>query len=178
MASTTASNVPEPQSSCANCGVNTNDIACSFCLDAPSYGGGNATTYYCGIHCSMYHAHLHQNDCSASQVRRILYREGDIAKLIFQRCCQRFSKISIVGAEKTGNDITVYQTSDTDKQCLPSLASIFPNDEDKDAALACMSSDAAIPFLRALLEQMLSGKCHSYLFLATYSLPSPSMKRN
>lgn len=178
MGSPTVPGVTEQQSSCASCGVNTNDMACTFCQGSPSYGGGTATTFYCCIHCSINHANLHQNDCNAAQVRRILYREGDIAKLIFQRCFQRFSKISIVGAEKTGNDMHVYQTSDTDKQSLPSLASIFPRNEDKDAALACMSSGAAIPFLRALLEQMLSGKCLSQPPLPAHSHPKPSMKHN
>lgn len=178
MASTTPSNVAEQQSSCANCGVHTNDLACTFCRNAPSYGGGNATTFYCCVQCSTNHAPAHRNDCSAAEVRRILYRAGDTAKLIFQRCSQGLSKISIVGAEKTGNDIHVFQTSDMDKQALPSLASIFENDDDKEAAIACMASGAAIPFLRALFEYMLPGKCHSQLPLPAHSQINPSIKHN
>ena len=121
---------------------------------------------------------MHKIECKAAETRKILYRACDTARMIFQSCCQSFSKISLVGAEKTGNDLHVYQTSDMDKQALPSLASIFPSADDKDAAMAYMASDAAIPLLRALLEHMLSGKCYSKLPPPIYSQPSSSIIHN
>ena len=179
MASTPTSNATEQQPLCANCGVHTADIACVICQNAPSYASSvKASTFYCCIHCSIDHEHLHRDDCKAAQTRRILYHACETAKLIFQCCCQGFSKTSIVGAEKTGNDLHIYQTYDTDKQALPSLVSIFRSKDDKDAALACMASDATIPFLRALLEHMLSGTCHSKLLLPAHSQPNPSIKHN
>ena len=40
---------------------------------------------------------------------------------------------------------------------LPSLSSIFNSEDDKEAAMACMASSAAMPFLHALLEYMISA---------------------
>ena len=172
-----ASNDAEQQPLCANCGVHTADIACIMCQNAPSYTSGvKASTFYCSIHCSIDHEHVHRDDCKAAQTCRTLYRADDVAKSIFQCCCHGFYKTSILGADKLDNHMQVYQTYDTDKRVLPSLASIIPIKDDKDAALACMASDATIPFLRALLEHMLSGKCHSKLPLPAHSQPNPSIK--
>ena len=180
MASAAASNVTEQQPSCANCGVQHKiNMLCGVCRDAPSYASGvKTTTFYCSIRCSIDHGEMHKIECNAAEARRILYRTCDTARMIFQSCCQSFSKISIVGAEVTGNDMHVYQTSDMGKQALPSLASIFPSADDKDAAMAYMASDAAIPFLRALLEHMLPGKRHYKLPLPVHSQPNSFIKYN
>lgn len=179
MASAAESNVTEQQPPCANCGVRAFNMLCGICQDAPSYASGvKATTFYCSIRCSMDHKEMHRIECQAAEARRILYRACDTAKMIFQSCCQSFSKISVVGAEKTGNDMHVYQTSNMGKQALPSLASIFPSTDDKDAAMAYMASDAAIPFLRAVLEHMFSGRYHSKLPLPVHSQPNSFIKHN
>lgn len=46
----------------------------------------------------------------------------------------------------------------TTKHSGPTISSsVFDSDDDKEAAMACMAYGAAMPFLRALLEYMLSA---------------------
>ena len=40
---------------------------------------------------------------------------------------------------------------------LASFSSVFDTEDDKEAAIACMASSAAILFVRALLKYMLPG---------------------
>ena len=159
------SNATEEVRTCAVCRKDADDQQpCTGCMNAPAYDGGLiATTWFCSIHCQLEHEPGHKNFCKAADFRRTLYRAGRTTQLIFQRCHETLSKILITKIEKTGRDVYIHQASDTNKQLLPSLSSMFDTDDDKEAAIACMASGAAIPFVRALLKLMLPGQCHSKL---------------
>ena len=159
------SNATEEVRTCAVCRKDADDQQpCTGCLNAPAYDGGlMATTWFCSIHCQLEFEPAHKTACKAADSRRTLYRAGRTTQLIFQRCHEALSKTLITKIEKTGKDIYIHQGSDTKKQLLPSLSSMFDTDDDKEAAMACMASGAAIPFVRALLKHMLPGQCHSNL---------------
>lgn len=78
---------------------------------------------------------------------------------MFKCCLEALSKISIAKVEKKGKAMYVHEASDIDEQAIPSLSSVFDSEDDKEAAIACMASSAAVPFVRALLEHMLPGQC-------------------
>ena len=99
----------------------------------------------------------HRDACRAAECRRTLYQVGHTAQLIFERCLEALSKISLTRVEKKGKDMYIHQASDIEKQALPSLSSVFDSEDDKEAAIACMASGAAVPFVRGLLEHMLPG---------------------
>ncbi len=112
------------------------------------------------LHCQKANEPSHTKVCRAADCRRTLYRAGQTTQLIFQCCQEALSKICITRVEKRGSNLCIYQASDIEKQTLPSLSSIFDTEDDKQAAIACLASDAAITFVRGLLEHMIPGQCH------------------
>ena len=166
-----SSNATEEVLTCANCGKDAdNQYPCTKCLNAPDYSGGElATTFFCSLDCQSKYEPRHIRVCRAAHCRMTLYRAGHTTQLIFQRCHEALSNIALTKVECNGKDMYIYQASDLSKQPLPSLSSVFDSEDDKQAAIACMASGAAIPFVRALLEHMIPGKCHPNLPFTVHS---------
>ena len=158
----TLSDATEEVHSCANCGKDVDDQQpCYRCINAPDITGEPLpTTWFCSLHCQMENQRAHMAACRAADARRTLYRAGRTCELIFQCCHEVLSKITIARVEKNGKDIYVHQASELEMQSLPPLSTLFENDDDKSAAIACIASSAAIPFARGLLEHMLPGQYH------------------
>ena len=165
------SDATEEVRSCANCRKDTDDEQpCTGCVNAPAYNGGAlATTWFCSYKCQVEHGPRHRAACRAAECRRTLYRAARTTQLIFQRCREVLLDISIAEVERRGQALNVYEASKIEREILPSLSSIVESDEDKQAAIACMASGTAVPFVRGLLEYMIPGQCYSKLLLTVHS---------
>ncbi len=147
----------KPFHPCANCQKDATKN-CSACREAPDANGGQVeATWYCGLDCQQAHWGNHKIVCKALQQRKILYRAGETAQLLFYTYREIVFDKLIVKVERKGNEISLYEGEYEDDCFIPFPAALFPDEREKQAVLTYLACGDALGYLHEVLKIMLKG---------------------
>lgn len=132
--------------------------SCSACREGISDTGGHVdTTWYCGTDCQKAHWSSHKVTCKAVQERKILYRAGDIAQLLFYMYREIVFDILITKVEKTDRKVLLYEGEYKENCFVPFPTALFPEEREKQAVLTYLACGDAIGYMHETLGNMLKS---------------------
>ncbi len=142
---------------CARCHKDATKF-CPRCKWTPdNFPGAEATkTYYCNSACQQEDWIDHKTVCKATQERKSLYRTGLIVQDVFYKFRERVFDKLIVKVERK-EDVTYLYEGLYKSTLLPFPSELFPNEQERNAALVDLSCDDSVGYMREILETMLEG---------------------
>lgn len=145
---------------CAQCSKPAT-AACKGCKGMPDGAGrGKVEVNYCGVTCQKEHWPIHKVDCKAAQVRRALYRVGDLAKAMYIMFHKVTWKMPMGNLFNSGRSWIVYPPPNyTGKShMVPFPSEVFPEECDKEAILSWGNCNSALDHMHNLLKLLLKGQ--------------------
>ena len=144
-----------PSKTCAHCSQKAIS-ACAGCIAAPD----TATTWYCGASCQKAGWDNHKEACKASQVRKSLYRAGEIAQHIFYMYREKVFNKFVLSVECNADGIktNIQFALNQEKLFVPFPDSVCVDQADKQALLSCYACADGLAYMHGLVQSLLRGE--------------------
>jgi hypothetical protein len=155
-----------PSDLCARCGLDATDsiLLCPHCIEGREIDGTPTITRYCRTHC-LENDHNHATECEARNIRKRLYRAGEILQSVFFIWREIAFHRNIYRVQRFGDEICLWQRPGGRVAEGESIGPFFDfphhichDDEEKKALLSWMACNNAPQMMFALSEILLRGK--------------------
>ena len=152
---------------CAHCHEHATQI-CKGCKDAPDGNTltGVVTTWYCGAKCQKNDWGRHNAFCKKAQLRRKVYRAGNIAQHVFYIFSRITNMIAIDRIDKAGGTWFLHfpKQYEGKSQLIPFPPSCAQSEEEQKALLSHQKCNTGLSFLHGLLRTLFQSECEPIAF--------------
>lgn len=146
---------------CARCGLDATDsiLLCPDCIEGRDINGTPTITRYCRTHC-LETDHNHAAECEARNIRKQLYRAGEMLQSVFFIWREIAFHRNIYRVQRFGDEICLWQFPGGESR-PPFYA--FPHhtchdEEEVKALLSFMGCNHAPQMVFELSKKLLAGK--------------------